>query len=294
MKILFTSDLHGLESAYRDFAQLLKSAYDVGVIAGDLHDDYLPKEEIQRLLNLRDDDMLEELHSDEELNNPGEFLMKSIEGSYLFKALKIKVAILAGILNSAEKPILLIEGNHDLVGWHDNGHIINIDGNKVNLNGYNFVGYRHTTFEKTEVDQRADMPTIERLIDKKTILVTHSPPWGIMDESASFDYRKKDAVHIGSKPIKDLIMKKPPLLHLFGHVHESFGIRGRFINGSYPTVRRFISIDTSTGKISFVKSIFPVLFSCKCSKKLKASHAGQFKCPQCKTLLTIDESGKVE
>ncbi|MCP4178729.1 MAG: anti-sigma F factor antagonist, partial [bacterium] len=40
--------------------------------------------------------------------------------------------------------------------------------------------------------------------------------------------------------------------------------------------------------------IFPKIFRCPiCSKKLKASKAGRFRCSECKTILAIDNSGQV-
>jgi Icc-related predicted phosphoesterase len=42
--------------------------------------------------------------------------------------------------------------------------------------------------------------------------------------------------------------RHPPRLHLFGHIHQAFGRRGRFINGAFPTSRRFVGIDLDTLK----------------------------------------------
>ncbi len=40
--------------------------------------------------------------------------------------------------------------------------------------------------------------------------------------------------------------------------------------------------------------IFPKIFRCPiCSKKLKATRAGRFRCSECKTILAIDNSGQV-
>lgn len=41
-------------------------------------------------------------------------------------------------------------------------------------------------------------------------------------------------------------------------------------------------------------SIFPKVFECPiCSKKLKASKSGRFRCSECKTILAIDNNGQV-
>ncbi|RKX79562.1 MAG: anti-sigma F factor antagonist [Spirochaetes bacterium] len=42
------------------------------------------------------------------------------------------------------------------------------------------------------------------------------------------------------------------------------------------------------------KNVFPKIFKCPiCSKKLKATKAGRFRCSECKTILAIDNSGQV-
>lgn len=41
-------------------------------------------------------------------------------------------------------------------------------------------------------------------------------------------------------------------------------------------------------------SLFPKVFACPiCSKKLKATKPGRFRCSECKTILAIDQSGQV-
>jgi ribosomal protein L37AE/L43A len=40
--------------------------------------------------------------------------------------------------------------------------------------------------------------------------------------------------------------------------------------------------------------VFPKIFQCPiCSKKLKATKSGRFRCSECKTILAIDNSGQV-
>jgi len=50
------------------------------------------------------------------------------------------------------------------------------------------------------------------------------------------------------------------------------------------------------GSSSEIKSdsVFPKIFRCPiCSKKLKATKAGRFRCSECKTILAIDNAGQV-
>jgi anti-anti-sigma factor len=48
------------------------------------------------------------------------------------------------------------------------------------------------------------------------------------------------------------------------------------------------------GAQSTIGTIFPKVFDCPiCSKKLKAIKAGRFRCSECKTILAVDNDGKV-
>ena len=51
------------------------------------------------------------------------------------------------------------------------------------------------------------------------ILVTHGPPMGILDRTATDEA-------VGCEALRDRIaaMERPPRLHVFGHIHEAYGI----------------------------------------------------------------------
>ncbi len=53
-------------------------------------------------------------------------------------------------------------------------------------------------------------------ITHKTILVTHCPPYGILDEVS-------EGIHAGSKSIKKIVEEKKPLLLACGHIHDQEG-----------------------------------------------------------------------
>lgn len=50
----------------------------------------------------------------------------------------------------------------------------------------------------------------------------------------------------------------------------------------------------SSSPVKAVRSPFPKVFKCTCSKKLQASKAGQFRCPQCKIVISVSEQGSVK
>ena len=243
MKILFTSDLHSNIQAYKDFVFLLKEYdYDIGIIAGDLIEDYVSDEELIEYFNLTSDDLLEELPSAEE--SFVETMKKAIKRindpqGYYMRALKIKENSLKLILNTTNKPILLVPGNHDKTEWNSWKNISNIHWKKINIGKYNFVGYCYTNFDRSPYDLEQDYQKLKHTINKNTIFVTHAPAYGILDG----DYLS------GNKDLRDLIKEKKPKYHLFGHIHAGYGYENNSINGSYPKERKFIDINTETNEV---------------------------------------------
>lgn len=83
------------------------------------------------------------------------------------------------------------------------------------------------------------------------------------------------------------------LLEIQPKVYEVFQLLG---------FSQFFNIkDTLEDAVHFFKreavaenGIFPKIFACPvCSKKLKATRAGRFRCSECKTILAIDNQGQV-
>jgi Icc-related predicted phosphoesterase len=244
MKILFTSDLHGEELAFRQFSKTLSMPeFDLGIIAGDLQDDILIKEEVTSILNIT----LNELPNKAILQSSmkKQSATESSETDSLHLALEAKAVLLRKVLCKSGKPILIVRGNHDRIDWKTDGCIVNIGQGRYEYSGYSFVGYEFTEQEKTPDEQEADMLLIEKLMHGKTILVSHAPPKGILDTLQVRDSeRGKIPVHLGSQALASLKKRKAVSLHLFGHVHQSFGIVGNCVNGSYsPILRKMISIE---------------------------------------------------
>lgn len=255
MNILFTSDLHGEEAAYSQFGKLLSlSEYDIGIISGDLQEEYITKQEVISLLGLSEDDLLEELVSPD----PPDVidLWNSRNARYVKEAIEKKAQPLKYMMLNSGKPVLVVKGNHDKTDWRSEGNLINIGQTYYENFGYRFVGYEYTELDKSYEEQMADMSLVEKLMNNMTILVTHAPPYGGLDVMPIHDTQKGTiSVHIGSKALQILKQRKPPRLHLFGHVHSSFGVQGKNINGSYSSVlRKMIKIER-TRKGFIVKSV---------------------------------------
>lgn len=130
------------------------------------------------------------------------------------------------------KKIILIAGNHD--GCIENGRVEFVEDSKIDYlcdSGTEFEGLKiwgspwSLTFPGINPKCIAFTGTEDELAEKwalipddTDILVTHGPPWGILDKT----YRKE---HVGSKSLGLKIghMEIPPKLWVWGHIHEAYG-----------------------------------------------------------------------
>lgn len=219
MRLLFSSDFHGSEVAFRGFARTLAGGpFEAGILAGDLLDEWLPADQVDRLLGT----------SSPSVSTP--------EGR-LTRALTVRRQQLQSILEASGKPLFFVLGNHDVTPWPDTSTMTNLDGAAVEFRGQRFVGYRWTRMDRYPEELEADLPALAALVDDRTILVTHSPPWGVLDGVPGSRFR------FG---LKTLHRVPTPRLHLFGHVHECPGVQGNAINGAWPALGRFFSVDPET------------------------------------------------
>ena len=135
-------------------------------------------------------------------------------------------AQIASILGTSQRPVLYIMGNDDLVELPPkNGDLHYLQGRRLSLGGFAFVGYQYSLpfmggpFEKPDDEIAKDLNTLEHLIDDHTVLVTHSPAYGVLDGR-----------FLGSQAILSTIEARAPLAHIHGHIHRCFGREGRHFN----------------------------------------------------------------
>jgi len=172
-------------------------------------------------------------------------------------ALLRKEAIYKSYLHKAKKPVVFVMGNDDgILGkglvWTNEGKILCINQRRAKYGTYNLVGYHYTspfvggTFEKPLPIQEQDFHLLEKIVDSNTILVSHGPPLGTLDTVF-------DGTHVGSKALLDFVQRTCPKLHLFGHIHRTFGRSGNSFNGAYPSSRKFMAIDVGTLEMELVE-----------------------------------------
>lgn len=266
MRFLVSSDLHGKISAFQNYAYLLQSdAFDAGIIAGDLLDDGVPDEEMAEVFqntDLSPDDFLPELQFEDETTS--EYMDRLLgklhtpEGPFV-RANQYKEDKLRKLLCSAEKPVYVICGNHDQTMWIDGGCIVNVHNRRVEVGAVNLVGYRWTNLDRSESDRIRDVSALRGMIDSSTILITHEPPYGILDGTLGAPMRNGPIsiqnCHFGSAHLLNLSQETVPKFHVFGHVHSQFGVHGAFINAAYPHRRAFLGLDVCSSEVTIIDEV---------------------------------------
>jgi Icc-related predicted phosphoesterase len=134
------------------------------------------------------------------------------------------------LLESSPVTVFYIMGNDDLVELTPGaGHVRSIHGIRIELGGYDFLGYQYSlpfmagVFEKTEEEIRRDLAALVAFADDRTVFVTHSPAFGHLD-------RTRLGTHAGSSSILDFVERTGVRAHIHGHIHSGFGRDGRHFN----------------------------------------------------------------
>jgi len=185
--------------------------------------------------------------------------IKAVEDSAkineLFGVLKEKVP-LYGVLGNSDTVPTVIAPKLGLEPV-DFGKYMSIIHNKiVEFKGYYFIGYNgrpqyidETTIEApdlyfNEETAASDLHELFKKVDQaNTIFITHAPPYGILDKVkeewisygvGTYGEKAKEG-HIGSDAFREIAFEYQPLVHTFGHIHETPGVEKQgkttFING---------------------------------------------------------------
>ena len=130
---------------------------------------------------------------------------------------------------------LYIPGNHELLFEKNSGFEsfisegINVNKKLIKINNFNFFGFSYTNpfnnygYQMKEDVQEYYFQTIAP--NKVDILITHGPPFGILDVD---NFGKS----LGSKPLLKYVNRVKPKIHVFGHIHESYGVNKYILPGT--------------------------------------------------------------
>jgi len=150
-------------------------------------------------------------------------------------------------------PVLFIMGNDDLVTLEPRSERLrSLHGTRVDFAEFNFVGYQYSlpfmggVFEKPEQEIAGDLADLEQLVDRKTVLVTHSPVYGRLDLGILDQ-------HAGSRSLLSLVERKKPRVHVHGHIHSQFGRDGVHFNVAADMRARAVLIDVERLEHSVVE-----------------------------------------
>jgi Icc-related predicted phosphoesterase len=133
------------------------------------------------------------------------------------------------VLRAVERPAVLVPGNAEsddelraaCQRW-PSAHVLHGSGTKID--GIEFYGlgaavpetpFGSWSFDLNEEEARRLLVSCP----SGAILVTHSPPQGVVDRTARGD-------RIGSAAIREVIEQKRPALAVCGHIHDSAGQSG--------------------------------------------------------------------
>ncbi|HVN82617.1 MAG TPA: metallophosphoesterase [Terriglobia bacterium] len=164
----------------------------------------------------------------------------------LEEAQQHEAQLLVELLKKAGVLVLYIMGNDDLVELNSQaGQVQTLQGRRVCVGEFAFVGYQSSlpfmggTFEKPEAEIKSDLPCLTDLLDARTVFVSHSPAFGILDPGFG-------ETQIGSRSLREFLDANLFLAHIHGHSHAGFGCQGKHLNVASAGQRRGMILDLET------------------------------------------------
>lgn len=147
-----------------------------------------------------------------------------------FGALRQGIHQTIGWLSDITKPTVVVPGNAESyqelqVACEQWQAATVLHGTSTKIAGVTFFGigggipvtpFGSWSYDFTE--EQADVLLAD--CPKGSVLISHSPPYGILDVSS------RDQ-HLGSTAVRNQINTKPPMLVVCGHIHESSGQRAK-------------------------------------------------------------------
>lgn len=141
------------------------------------------------------------------------------------------------LLGSPNAPVVVCRGNHDftslspMVGGGGLVYAITNDPTRaqavagLRVGGFRGMG-KHRGRWSDEFSEDEFARRVAQLPIGLDVLVTHNPPCGILDRMPAKNDGTNQWVSLGSPALLDYHMQRTHTLkaHLFGHIHESYGM----------------------------------------------------------------------
>lgn len=126
---------------------------------------------------------------------------------------------------------LFIGGNHDdILDSEAKQMLLNrfpeltyLEGKLVEINGLRIWGsaIQPRPFQMAFCrEHQARVEAWKRMPKDVDIVVSHCPPYGVLDKNVG-------GQRVGCSVLRDALIAKPPILNLFGHIHEEYGITSK-------------------------------------------------------------------
>ena len=239
LKFIAFGDLEANQKAVRKILDLDLASYNCAIFTGDI-----PNPEIFKKLSKQ----MVEAGLGELGNKPNiaretepEWALKQIESEFrtiepLFARMKEKVKLI-GVWGNADNTKILdkVPIGQSIIIVHSRAYQVR-DTYILGYNGRPLYIFEKENKEQWAFTEEEIYSNLERefkkLKGRKVILVSHDPPYGILDQVVqeyrqyavgTYGKRAKDG-HIGSAGLRKIVDKYRPMLHVFGHIHEGKGV----------------------------------------------------------------------
>jgi len=154
-------------------------------------------------------------------------------GDYISETFATKV------LNKTKFRTFTVRGNWDKHIKVSNGKVNVLDNEMVKYKGYYFIGLEMGYYSMI-------YEIVDNLDPKKLILITHEPPYDILDLS----YFGSNG---GLLELRAIVNEVKPALHVFGHIHEAAGYMEHkgtlFVNAALPEFRKAAIVELPLKKV---------------------------------------------
>ncbi len=131
---------------------------------------------------------------------------------------------------------IFIAGNHDFClygaeigGLERNCHYLKHSG--ISIDGAHFYGIPMFIQESVQEFEK----NVRQIPKDTDVLITHAPPYGILDSDGMCNY--------GSQEILSIISDIRPRFHLFGHIHNARGLSRDKLSGTIYSNASLLAID---------------------------------------------------
>ncbi len=243
MKVVYTSDLHGMEGLYEELHKLVAAFNpDALIIGGDM----LPKD---ASIDISIEDQGEFirgflarwLHGLKKSKAQLEIYAMLGNDDWLVNMLLMEELVKKGLVKLLHMKKYVLGRNMEIIGYGNcpptpfsNKESERIDSPSAPRQPQLYAACISTSqgLKKIEADEYfKSLPTIEEELGmlpqvndyRKTIFVSHSPPYDCGLDTMH------DGERVGSLAIRDFIEKRQPLISLHGHIHEAPAVSNSYV-----------------------------------------------------------------